>query len=48
MLPNVSIPPGPVLEPSTAASASARVEIGVRGGIEDACEEMDALEGGRG
>jgi hypothetical protein len=41
------MPLGPVLVLRTAASASARDEIGVRGGSEDACEETEALEAGR-
>ena len=41
------MPLGPVLVLRTAASASARDEMGVRGGSEDACEETEALEGGR-
>jgi hypothetical protein len=44
--PNVSMPPGPV-EPRTADRASARAETGVRGGREDAPDEMDALDSGR-
>lgn len=47
MFPNVSMPPGPVLVPRTAASASARDEMGVRGGSEDACDETEVVEGGR-
>jgi len=41
------MPLGPVLVLRTAASASAREEMGVRGGSEDACDETEALEGGR-
>jgi hypothetical protein len=31
----------------TADSASAREEMGVRGGSEDACDDTDVLDGGR-
>jgi hypothetical protein len=44
--PNVSMPPGPA-EAKTADRASARVEMGVRGGRDDAPDEMDALDRGR-
>lgn len=45
--PNVSIPPGPAEEARAADSASARAEMGVRGGREDARDDTDALDVGR-
>jgi len=44
--PKVSTPPGPA-DVKTADSASARVEMGVRGGRVDARDETDALDAGR-
>ena len=46
MFPKVSIPPGPA-EASMFERASAREDMGVRGGREDAPDETDALDKGR-
>jgi len=44
--PKVSIPPG-AADARTADTASARAEIGVRGGSVDARDDTDALDAGR-